>query len=154
MNEPLKLTNLGFKPLLLLFIVILVVTSVSVSSYIAYAKEENTLLDLITTSNERYVKEQARKITAQLNEKVEGLNKLGQHFNEQPISGSAEELINLTHVIAGAANLSSAVVAFQNGDAYWSQSNKTWPKHKYEGCLLYTSPSPRDVEESRMPSSA
>ena len=27
--------------------------------------------------------------------------------------------------------------------------------NKYaEGCLLYTSPSPRDVEESRMPSSA
>ena len=24
----------------------------------------------------------------------------------------------------------------------------------YYGCLLYTSPSPRDVEESRMPSSA
>ena len=24
----------------------------------------------------------------------------------------------------------------------------------YESCLLYTSPSPRDVEESRMPSSA
>ena len=24
----------------------------------------------------------------------------------------------------------------------------------YSGCLLYTSPSPRDVEESRMPSSA
>ena len=27
-------------------------------------------------------------------------------------------------------------------------------KHKYSTCLLYTSPSPRDVEESRMPSSA
>ena len=27
--------------------------------------------------------------------------------------------------------------------------------HEYSvGCLLYTSPSPRDVEESRMPSSA
>ena len=25
---------------------------------------------------------------------------------------------------------------------------------QYEDCLLYTSPSPRDVEESRMPSSA
>ena len=25
---------------------------------------------------------------------------------------------------------------------------------KNKGCLLYTSPSPRDVEESRMPSSA
>ena len=26
--------------------------------------------------------------------------------------------------------------------------------NQYNGCLLYTSPSPRDVEESRMPSSA
>ena len=26
--------------------------------------------------------------------------------------------------------------------------------HQYDDCLLYTSPSPRDVEESRMPSSA
>ena len=26
--------------------------------------------------------------------------------------------------------------------------------YKINGCLLYTSPSPRDVEESRMPSSA
>ena len=26
--------------------------------------------------------------------------------------------------------------------------------YKYDSCLLYTSPSPRDVEESRMPSSA
>ena len=26
--------------------------------------------------------------------------------------------------------------------------------YKYRNCLLYTSPSPRDVEESRMPSSA
>ena len=28
------------------------------------------------------------------------------------------------------------------------------PLAKAENCLLYTSPSPRDVEESRMPSSA
>ena len=28
------------------------------------------------------------------------------------------------------------------------------PEHLYLICLLYTSPSPRDVEESRMPSSA
>ena len=30
----------------------------------------------------------------------------------------------------------------------------TEPVYQYEFCLLYTSPSPRDVEESRMPSSA
>ena len=29
-----------------------------------------------------------------------------------------------------------------------------WNKAKKMSCLLYTSPSPRDVEESRMPSSA
>ena len=35
----------------------------------------------------------------------------------------------------------------------WSGKFKTF-KSKQWTCLLYTSPSPRDVEESRMPSSA
>jgi arginyl-tRNA synthetase len=30
----------------------------------------------------------------------------------------------------------------------------TWPEEYYRGCLLYTSPSPRDRQKSRMPSSA
>ena len=34
------------------------------------------------------------------------------------------------------------------------QSTVTIPLKEYDSCLLYTSPSPRDVEESRMPSSA
>ena len=34
-----------------------------------------------------------------------------------------------------------------------NEDEKTGRK-KYDICLLYTSPSPRDVEESRMPSSA
>ena len=29
-----------------------------------------------------------------------------------------------------------------------------WPEHLYWDCLLYTSPSPRDMRRSRMPSSA
>ena len=32
--------------------------------------------------------------------------------------------------------------------------NKNHPNTELQSCLLYTSPSPRDVEESRMPSSA
>ena len=128
-----KLTQLGFKPLLLTFIVALVVISVSVSSYLAYAKQKTTLQDLLTTSNERYVKEQAKNIAAQLNDKVDGLNKLGKVFESNPITGDAEALVRLTKVMASASNLSSAVVAFANGDAYWSQSNKTWPNHKFSG---------------------
>ena len=37
---------------------------------------------------------------------------------------------------------------------WWDPSGKFKPLHKFNPCLLYTSPSPRDVEESRMPSSA
>ena len=38
---------------------------------------------------------------------------------------------------------------------YWSRSRKqVWHKGKTSGCLLYTSPSPRDGLLSRMPSSA
>ena len=33
-------------------------------------------------------------------------------------------------------------------------SSRATHAHLIQGCLLYTSPSPRDVEESRMPSSA
>ena len=36
--------------------------------------------------------------------------------------------------------------------AYWFTDEKFFKW--YKNCLLYTSPSPRDVEESRMPSSA
>ena len=35
------------------------------------------------------------------------------------------------------------------------QGIETWPNgYIYKGCLLYTSPSPRDKRQSRMPSSA
>ena len=36
----------------------------------------------------------------------------------------------------------------------WRHPNDNLEPILYKACLLYTSPSPRDVEESRMPSSA
>ena len=44
-----------------------------------------------------------------------------------------------------------------NSDKFedWSDySQKNLGMQQVDSCLLYTSPSPRDVEESRMPSSA
>ena len=35
-----------------------------------------------------------------------------------------------------------------------SKISKKFPNHQIIGCLLYTSPSPRDLSTSRMPSSA
>lgn len=125
--------NLGFRKLLLISIIALVVFSVTVSSYVSYVKQSDTLVDLITTSNRDYVKEQAEQISSKLNEKVAGLDKVGEQFANKPITGTEQDFINLTHLIAGGMNLNSSVVAFTNGDAYWNQTAGTWPNHKYNG---------------------
>jgi len=125
--------NLGFRKLLLISIVALVVVSVSASSYIAYVKQKSNLVELITQTNQEYVKSEAEQIASQLNEKVNGLDKLGQHFDNKPITGTEQDFIELTHIFSKAMNLNSSVVAFTNGDAYWNQTAKTWPNHKFEG---------------------
>lgn len=125
--------NLGFRKLLLISIIALVVFSVTVSSYVSYVKQKETLVDLITRSNQEYVKAQAEQVGGKLNEKVAGLDKVGALFANQPITGSEQEFIDLTHLIAGGMNLNSSVVAFTNGDAYWNQTANTWPNHKYNG---------------------
>lgn len=125
--------NLGFRKLLLISIIGLVVLSVSTSSYVAYVKKKDALVELITKANQDYVKSEAEQIALQLNEKVQGLDKLGSHYDNKPITGSADDFIELTHLFAKAMNLNSSVVAFTNGDAYWNQTAKTWPNHKFEG---------------------
>ena len=125
--------NLGFQKLLLISICALVIISVSISSYIAYIKQEKALYSLIINANQEYVYNQAKQIAAKLNEKVAGLDKLGKQFESKPIEGSPQDFIDLTKIIAGGMNLNSSVVAFTNGDAYWNQTGKTWPNHKYNG---------------------
>ena len=56
-------------------------------------------------------------------------------------------LISL-YLLAGTASadrLNQTIATLEKGEAAFGI---------FSGCLLYTSPSPRDVEESRMPSSA
>ena len=50
-----------------------------------------------------------------------------------------------------AATLNPSVVVLKSGEKLITILQEVY---EGEGCLLYTSPSPRDVEESRMPSSA
>ena len=54
------------------------------------------------------------------------------------------------------SNKESLEMTIKNNFGYfWSRSkNKLWKKGETSGCLLYTSPSPRDRSLSRMPSSA
>ena len=50
--------------------------------------------------------------------------------------------------------ITALVVDFKNTKIREFSKNLKWAKGQLKFCLLYTSPSPRDVEESRMPSSA
>ncbi|WCE32032.1 methyl-accepting chemotaxis protein [Vibrio sp. SCSIO 43137] len=125
------LKKLGFKKLLLLSTVALVALSVSLSNLITYTDVEKVLVDQIARYNTEYAASQARLVENQLNEKVQGLEKLGQEYENRAFEGSAEDHIALTKVIAKAMNLNSAVVGFTNGDAYWNQTADTWPNHKY-----------------------
>ena len=52
--------------------------------------------------------------------------------------------------IDGSGNIAAPAITLGNGTTYVAANTLD----DYEDCLLYTSPSPRDVEESRMPSSA
>ena len=44
--------------------------------------------------------------------------------------------------------------AYHNSGWKYIESDTATSYYQYQGCLLYTSPSPRDAHESRMPSSA
>ncbi|MGC9401657.1 methyl-accepting chemotaxis protein [Vibrio genomosp. F10] len=125
--------QLGFKNLLLISIIALVAVSVSTSSYVSYVKQEKTLIEIITAANEDYVAKQAQLIENQLGEKVSGLNKIAKKYQSEQMTGTAESFIEFTKIMAGAMNLNSSVVGFENGDGYWNQTADTWPNHKLDG---------------------
>ncbi|WP_028865865.1 methyl-accepting chemotaxis protein [Psychromonas aquimarina] len=125
--------NLGFKNLLLISILVLVALSVSISSYISYTKESNTITGMISDSTSSYVSDQAKLVEVLLGEKVNAIGKLADQFKNKGIQGTPEEIIEQAKMIANAANLNSAVIGFKNGDAYWNQTAPTWPNHKYDG---------------------
>ena len=80
------------------------------------------------------------------------------HHDDNTPGASAEAGDNVEKYLAhnqtwlsGMAELRAAGIQIQH---YFHMRNLTCPGGEHKCCLLYTSPSPRDVEESRMPSSA
>ena len=70
-------------------------------------------------------------------------------FNQNPVSGLIRKAQDQLEKRAGTLTDNESVL---QQDRFWLKS-VTWTLIGTT-CLLYTSPSPRDVEESRMPSSA
>ncbi len=124
--------NLGLKNLLLLSVILLVSSSVSISSYILYLQEKETLTESIMRESSGYVAAKAAVIETMINEKVGGINKLAKQFANKTVVGTEPEIIEQTKFLASAMNLDSAVIAFESGDAYWNIATETWPNHKYQ----------------------
>ena len=120
----------GLKKLLILSVTLLVGVSVSISSFVFYLQGKDNLTKNLISDNQKYVAAKAAVIETLINEKVGGINKLADLYRDKPIEGTEEELIEITHFLASAMNLNSAVLAFENGDAYWNQTGGTWLNHK------------------------
>ena len=58
------------------------------------------------------------------------------------------------HVVSGADHLIAMAPAAINNPQKAFKNSFSWGLGHSSGCLLYTSPSPRDLSTSRMPSSA
>ena len=125
--------NLGLKRLLILSVSLLVGLSVSISSYIQYLHEKQSVTEDVVLSSQEYVRAQSSIIETFINEKVAGLNKLAARYKDKSIEGSPEEIIEQTKVLATAFNTGSAVISFEDGNAYWNLSTDAWPNHHYKG---------------------
>lgn len=128
-----EMRTLGLKKVLLISVILLVAISVSLANLASYLQQKESLTTNILNQSKSYVTEQAVIIENFINQKASGISKIaGQHKNKA-ITGSAEEIIERTKFLANAMNVDSAVIAFDNGDAYWNIASDTWPNHKYEG---------------------
>jgi len=125
--------TLGLKKTLLISVILLVAISVSLANLASYQQQKTSLTNSILNQSKSYVAEQAEIIENFINEKAGGISKVAQQHKNKSITGSPEQIIEQTKFLANAMNVNSAVIAFDNGDAYWNQPSESWPNHKFDG---------------------
>ena len=62
--------------------------------------------------------------------------------------------LKVSTVVSKSVNLKKRGKEYVGLSPFKNEKTPSFTVNDEKGCLLYTSPSPRDVEESRMPSSA
>lgn len=124
--------KIGFKQVLIISVALLVGVSVSATSFALYKKQKEALNESILNESQSYVAAKGALIETLINEKVAGISKLTKEYENKVINGSDEEMIEKAIFLANAMNVDSAVLAFENGKAFWNQTADTWPNHIYE----------------------
>ena len=103
----------------------------------------NAIVDVICKIEENFLSEnKLTKSTMKLVNEAEFKKLLSNLKIEETVSGGS-----VANSIVGLSQLGNKV-------GFIGKVNEDDLGDKYEDCLLYTSPSPRDAHESRMPSSA
>lgn len=127
--------EIGLKKSLMLSVILLVGLSVSLSSAVLYQTNKSAITEQIIAESKNYVASKAAIIETLINEKVGGISKLADSFQDSFVSGTEQEIIEQTYFLANAMNSESAMIAFDNGDAYWNGGNASngWPNHKLDG---------------------
>lgn len=125
--------NAELKRTLILSIALLVALSVSISSYLLFLQQEESLTHSISAQSNSYVDGQGELIEATINERLRGVNNLANYFSNNRIDRTNEAVIQQTQILAKTLNTPSAMVAFDNGDGFWNQQDSQFPNHKYQG---------------------
>ncbi len=121
--------TLGFKTLLLVSVLALVAISVSSVSYVLYQAERDALVDQISSSTKRFVKNQAKLIQNEIDRNTETVHRLALHYKSKDITGDYVEKVT---EFAAAAATSSMTITLNNGDSYWNQTGEGWANNKSE----------------------
>ncbi|WCE32412.1 methyl-accepting chemotaxis protein [Vibrio sp. SCSIO 43137] len=124
--------KIGFKGSLLTAAFIVLTGTVLTNSFISYYNQKNLLKEKITQHTQEYATEQAELIGGFLDEKVSGIHRLTKHYRDGIGTDDPDKIIELTKVFAEAMNIYGTVIAFKNGDAYWTYSTAWYPDHKYK----------------------
>jgi methyl-accepting chemotaxis protein len=122
----------GFKGSLLAASLIVLSGTVLVNSLVSYFNQKTLLEERITSRTHEYAIDQAGLIGGFLREKVDGIHRLSERYRNGFYSDESKDIIEMTKSFADAMNVYGTVIAFKNGDAYWTFDTAWYPGHKYK----------------------
>jgi len=122
--------KLGFKGILLTSVLVLTTLSLVASAWYGYQQTKEMVVEKIERYFVDYTTHQARTVEAYFEQKTNSIRNIAKQYRNKPFP---TDYVEQTKTFANAMDIGSVVISLDNGDAYWNQTAKTWPDHKYDG---------------------